>query len=423
MTVITTNLIPDIGASGIYTLSVPFNTVLTQNASYKCLAIRQLQDIVASGVDPFQAYYVSAPTPISQDQYTADLANGVCIVSLQASSGAVVYVPSSFIASFPAKGGVPYTNLMMAVDLGAMPDYVDLTFLKQQITDLVQTTVGLTNVLIQTVTVSPTTNLSSADHALAEAARQANITNTVTPEAKVIALTQQLQTANQTIANLEAFIIANQASLPGGGGTTPPPTVTAAFDPIVVPAGITLSNGNLTATSTVAGWQTTRAIAGQSVGKFYAEATINALTDSVGLGFCNASELNSAELGSDTNGIMIFAGATAGIFYNGGVAQNVGSPPIQGQVLGVAIDLVSKLVWFYNPQTQQWNGDVLNNQNPATGLGGLPITPVALPGGVAGPVYLAASLEGVGDAVTLNAGATPFVNPLPSGFASWNTAS
>lgn len=421
MTVITTSLVPTINSSGIFTLTPPYNTLLTASASYTCLAIRALEDIIASGSDPYSQYY--QPQSIGQDQYTADLSNGVCIVTLQSSSGSVVYVPSSYIASFPSSGGVAYTNLLLGVDLGAMPNYVDLTFLKQQIANLVKTTVGLTAVAITTVVVSPTTNISAADHALAEAARLANITNTKTPESQVIALTAQLQSLQLAYANLEAFLQANVGKIEGN----PTPTVpNATFDPAVVPAGITLSNGNLTATSTVAGWQSARANSGQTVGKFYAEATINTLNEAVGFGICNAQQLNSKQIGTDTNGMMIFteaAGAGGGIQYNGGTAQAIGTPPAQGAVLGIAIDLTQKLGWFYNPATQQWNGDVITNQNPATGLGGLPLSAIAVPGGTATTVYLGASLDASGDAVTINAGATAFVNAVPAGFNPWNTAS
>jgi hypothetical protein len=424
MTVITTNLIPELGAAGVFTLTAPFNNALMANASYTCIAIRQLEDIIAAGGDPYTQYYQPREQTSGdlQAQYQADLGNGVCIITLQQSSGAVAYVPSSFVASYPSKGGVPYTNLMMAVDLGAMPTYVDLTFLKQQIANLVKTTVGLTSVLIQTVVVSPTTNLSASDHARAEAARQANITITNTPESQVIALTKQLQTLQGQYANLEAFVNANIDKLTG---TTPPTDPVDQLDAALSPAGITLSNNNLTATSTVVGWQSARGTVGHQAGKFYAEATLNTLAGAVGFGVCNASQLNNQRIGTDTNGMMIFTeadGATAGIFYNGGNAQTIGTAPQQGDVVGIAIDLNAKLGWFYNPQTQQWNGDVLANQNPATGLGGLPLAAIAVPGGTAGLVYLGVSLDAKTDAVTINAGATNFVHTAPTGFNKWNTA-
>lgn len=425
MAVITTNLIPDLGTSGVFSLTAPFNNALMANASYTCISIRQLEDIIAAGGDPYTQYYQPREQTSGdlQAQYNADLGNGVCIVSLQQSSGAVVYVPSSFVASYPSKGGVPYTNLMMAVDLGAMPNYVDLTFLKQQIANLVKDTVGLTSVLIQTVVVSPTTNISSSDHARAEAARLANITNTTTPEAQVIALTKQLQTLQGQYANLEAFVQANADKITGNPTPTNP---VDQLDPTVVPAGLTLSNGNLTATSTKAGWQSARGTVNHQSGKYYAEATINALVGAVAFGVCNAAQLSSAEVGHDTNGMAIYTtagGGDSGIEYNGGKAQGVGAAaPVQGQSLGIAIDLNAKLAWFYNPATQQWNGDVIANQNPASGLGGLPLAAIAVPSGSAAPVYLGVSLDAATDALTINAGGTAFVNPVPSGFNAWNTA-
>lgn len=425
MAVNTTNLIPTVGSSGIWTLLAPWNVLLTQSVSYNCLAVRKLEDIIAAGGDPYQQVYAprEGSTPGSlQEQYNSDLQNGTCIVTLQSSSGAVIYVPTTFIQSFPSSGGVPYTNLLLAVDLGAMPNYVDLTFLKQQFANLVKTTVGLTKVEITTVVVSPLTNLSSSDHTTAEAARQANITNTVTPEAKVIALTAQLQAVQQAYAQLEAFLNANISKITGNPAPTNP---TDQLDPTVVPSGITLSNNNLTATSTRVGWQSARGTVTHTSGKYYAEATINALDGAVGFGVCNASQLNSTQIGSDTNGMSIFTtagGGASGIEFNGGNAQAIGTAPTQGQVLGVAVDLNAKLVWFYNPATQQWNGDVIARQNPATGQGGLPLTSIAILNSAANPVYLGVSLDAAGDALTVNAGATAFVNAVPAGFNPWNTA-
>lgn len=419
MAVITTNLIPTIGVTGVFQLTSPFDTLLVANASYTCLEVRQLEGIIASGNDPYQMYYV--PQTVSQDQYNADLANGVCIITLQSSSGSVLYVPSSYIAAFPSTGGVPYTNLMMGVDLGPMPDYVDLSFLKQQIANLVKTTVGLTAVSITTVVCSPTVNLSAADHKTAEAARQANITNTTTPESQVIALTAQLQALQLQYANLESFLQANIGKITGT--TTPAPV--DQLDPTAVPAGITLSNGNLTATSTVTGWQTARGTVSHTSGKYYAEATINTLAEAVGFGVCNAQQLNSKQVGADTNGMSIFTvagGASSGIEYNGGNAQSIGTAPAQAAVLGVAVDLNAKLAWFYNPATSQWNGDVITSQNPATGLGGLPLAAIAFLNSQVTPVYLAVSTDGKTDAITINAGATAFVNAVPTGFNKWNTA-
>jgi hypothetical protein len=426
MAVITTSLVPDVGTTGVWALTTPYDALINATASYKCLEVRQLQGIIAAGNDPYSLYYAPQEGDNAgslKDQYTADLAAGVCIVTLQSSSGAVVYVPTTFIASFPASGGIAYQALMLAVDIGVLPEYVDLTFLKQQMANLVKTTVGLPSVAITTVVVSPTTNLSQDDHNRAEAARKANITNTVTPEAQVIALTKQLQSVQQAYAALEQFVEDNIDKL---SGTTPPPNPTDQLDASLVPAGITLSNANLTATSTVAGWESVRGTVEHTSGKYYAEATINTLVGSVAFGVCNANQLTSNELGGDTNGISIQAlpsGADAGVRYNGSITQDLGVSPAAGQTVGIAIDLNAKLAWFYNPVTQQWNGDVVANQNPATGVGGIALANVAVISSVAQAVYLGVSVDAVTDALTINAGASAWVNPLPAGFNPWNTAS
>jgi hypothetical protein len=73
------DLLPMLGAAGIYTLNAPFDKDLLANTQYTCVAIRKLVEIVAGGGDPFNDYYV--PKNLDKSIYSQDLANDVSIVS------------------------------------------------------------------------------------------------------------------------------------------------------------------------------------------------------------------------------------------------------------------------------------------------------------------------------------------------------
>jgi hypothetical protein len=212
-------------------------------------------------------------------------------------------------------------------------------------------------------------------------------------------------------------------------GTTPPATTAMSFNVTVLPSDMVLSNGNMTVTSNTSNaWRTELATYGRTTGKVYAEVSINSLDGGVGFGLGNASTAGTHSLGFDTNSIMMFtqpSTATSGISYNGAFTNGgIGATlPATGDELGVAVDFAAQKVWFYNPASGQWNGDILANQNPATGTGGISIAAILAPGGTTGPVYLGVSISEKGDTLTLNPGVNAFTNAVPSGFSAWNLSS
>lgn len=201
------NIVPDIGVNGVFSLKEPFNNLLIKDIGYTCTAVRQLTDIIKAGGDPQALYY----TPYNLDStiYNADVKNNVCIVSLQSSKGGdTVYVPSSYVLSFPKTGGIPYTVTGLGISLGAIPDGLDLTYLKSRIQTVVKDTLGLvSDVEIKTLALSETTLVNQDSHNALETARKNNIADTQTDYSKLLAVTKKYQEAVKKIRELENFII------------------------------------------------------------------------------------------------------------------------------------------------------------------------------------------------------------------------
>lgn len=198
-------IIPTIGARGIWTLLDPYTTVLAPGVVYACTGLRTIADVQAAGIDPYATYYNPTGTPIDRTKYDQDVAAGVMIVSLLSDDGNTVYVPTTYIKSFPAAGGVPYSVICLAVELPAIPEYVDLSAIKQIIADRVMDTIGVTCTVTE-VKLSNTTLIDQQTSKGYEAARQANISNKTTDNAKLMAVSAQLQQAQQKIAALEQYI-------------------------------------------------------------------------------------------------------------------------------------------------------------------------------------------------------------------------
>jgi hypothetical protein len=196
-------LIPPVGTSGIYKLASPFNTLLQANMSYRCDAVRRVTDYLEVGLDPFVDIY--EPRGLSKAIYNTDLLNQVCIVSLVSTSGHWIYVPSTYIASYPDINGVPYTVMVIGLELGAIPNYKDLTGLKQAIASLTRDVIGVMPT-VREVAISAVQKLSQSDHDALENARSIAITNSQTDRAKLLTVQHELTVLRQQYAELEAYV-------------------------------------------------------------------------------------------------------------------------------------------------------------------------------------------------------------------------
>ncbi len=222
----TASLIPPLGASGTFSVAAPFTAVVSPTTSYECMAVRYLADFIKIGIDPFAKFYQQAGiTPVSLSNYQADLAQlDTAIVSLKDTSDNWVYVPSTYITGYPNPGGIPYTPLILGIDIGPIPDYQDLSSLKTSIASLVEGVLGLTSVSVQEIKIGNTQNLSQSDHNALQAARAANITDSSTDRAKYLATLAQLVQLQGQYAQLATWVKANLPPAPPPPSPSPSPT-------------------------------------------------------------------------------------------------------------------------------------------------------------------------------------------------------
>jgi hypothetical protein len=200
------SLIPPIGSSGTWGLRAPYNSLINVELTYSCVAVRRLSEFRLLGIDPFTMYY--EPYSVSNGTYASDLAQGdVCIVSLQSASGALVFVPSTYINSYPNPNGFKYTPVILAVDIGSIPDRLNLNAMKTDMVDLIKSYLGIENVVVTTVAVGEDKMLNQNDHNSIEAARLGRITASKTLHGRNTELLNQVQALSTRNAELENQIL------------------------------------------------------------------------------------------------------------------------------------------------------------------------------------------------------------------------
>lgn len=213
------------------------------------------------------------------------------------------------------------------------------------------------------------------------------------------------------------------AQVPMTGAGLPKPTAvssTTTFDSANKGSNITLSGGNLTATSGASSTANTAvlSVASHSSGKYYLEFKLTTLTSgNDGFGVANSSFLvASDEMGFNTanrSAAFYNDGSNGHIFLASSSHNGTGTTTTANDWIAMAIDRTAQLMWVKNLTAGgDWNASVLND--PATGVGGQDISALG-----AGAYFFGTQLEISGDAVTVNAGGTAYVGSVPIGYSNW----
>jgi hypothetical protein len=182
--------------------------------------------------------------------------------------------------------------------------------------------------------------------------------------------------------------------------------------------GVTLSNGNLTAThiNTLSA-QGARSTANKSSGKYYFEVTVGATHG----GGDNAGILLSSGTYTDMTGgnnccVAFLTFASGAIYSNNGnpSSTSLGAACVAGDIVRVCIDLTARKAWFTRNGSTVWNNRA-GIDDPVTGVSAVPIAS----GSFAPAVQFGSGASASGDNMTANFGSTPFTYVPPSGFGNW----
>ncbi len=201
-------LIPDIGSKGKYSFKDPVNTKVPENVVFTCQSIRTLADLINTKQDVFKTIYL--PLGLTRENYEEDINNGVSIIGLHAEIGAVHYVPSSYLNSYPNLNGVIYTKLMMGVDLGAVPDSLSLEAIEVSISNIVYDQLGI-RPEIKVIATSQSIVVNYDDHEKIEEIRKAKISVDKSDYRLLIEALSGKLAAEKRVQELENFIKQNRS--------------------------------------------------------------------------------------------------------------------------------------------------------------------------------------------------------------------
>lgn len=188
---------PPVGTVGVFSTKVPW--VLDQSVIYKVGSIRSFADMIAEGIDPLAKVYT--PVGLTNADYQVDVAAGAKVVTLLSNVAGDVYIPNTYISSYPNTALVPHKWVLLTVSLGMLPDGYDLTRAKEAVSTAV----------VQDIGVAPTVLVGVADVTTAITEEQAEqlrilrnqaIANQSTDYADKLALQSQLTEYKNLVGDL-----------------------------------------------------------------------------------------------------------------------------------------------------------------------------------------------------------------------------
>lgn len=134
---------PVVGTRGAFVLADPW--VANPGEIYEISAIRTLYELARSGVDPKKSIYgaMGLIDGTRNFVWNNEEKTNPYILTLTGSSGNVITIPDTYIASYPDTSIILYQRGIISVDLGIFPEDEDLSSIAADMADLASSRTGM----------------------------------------------------------------------------------------------------------------------------------------------------------------------------------------------------------------------------------------------------------------------------------------
>lgn len=192
---------PPINTKGVFLLREPY--AASPTTVYTVAAIRSPAEMISQGDNPLEMAYKSVN--LSQVEYQADLLEGVLILTLLAEGKSPLYVPDTYIDSYPDMAVVPHSHMVAVISLGMLPDTYDTAAAEQAITTAVSDYTGVE--VTVTMAKAPTVDAVTQEQYVQNLqARQAAVKNRKSTYADKLELQKLVDVQQEEILRLLSII-------------------------------------------------------------------------------------------------------------------------------------------------------------------------------------------------------------------------
>lgn len=186
------SIVPPIKTEGWFELTPPFK--LEEGKIYVCEEIRSFEELGRLGKNVLQDVYIT--NGLTESIYEEDKAAEAPIITLKPFGGAPVYVPSTYILTYPGMKGSGYATKLIVLEVGLVPASFDMSEMKVDIADYVKSKMGVDAAVSEANHIYDKT-LSPAEQVALEKARRLAIENYIPKD-------QQIKTLQETNVEITA---------------------------------------------------------------------------------------------------------------------------------------------------------------------------------------------------------------------------
>lgn len=191
-----TRITPPFGVTGLWKLRAPYRAKPAKQ--YTCTAIRSFVELELLNINIHFNYY--APHELSYDNYRRDLDIGASLVVLLGTDGERIYVPDTYIESYPDMDIGNFRRFIMSCELGTLPMNTSLDHITSGIASMVQEKLGrAVSVNTYIGPISAASNMTPSDLKREENVRKTNAMNKSTTYG-------QLYESNRRLGDLEGLV-------------------------------------------------------------------------------------------------------------------------------------------------------------------------------------------------------------------------
>lgn len=204
-------IIPSIGMKGLIKFKPPFDKE-EYKKKYEVIAIRDLIDYYNNGEDPLNNIYLRFD--LTEEDYNNDIENKVPIITLRADGNKLTYVPANRILSLPQVYGVEYQQKVLSINLGMIPESINLSDIQSDIQDLVKDSLGIKPV-VQTVPTSAICYKTEEEHKafISLFDKNPNVQNYKSYKTKYLQLAQDYTEMKKDYDLIQKFLVQNAGAL------------------------------------------------------------------------------------------------------------------------------------------------------------------------------------------------------------------
>lgn len=203
-----------LGLTGKFTATSPFS--INSNIIYTVTSLTLLTTLVENGENIFTTYY--SPNSLTSTQYTNDLLNGVSLVTLESQSGPTVNILNTYISVVPSSINIPYSKLVVSVDLGNLPDSIYLDTFLANLKSLTDSSIGI-NSTVKLHSIPISTLYSPEQSTILETTRNLNIVDNTSFYTQLINANKIINALQTRIQLLQAALITERAKIVSLGGS------------------------------------------------------------------------------------------------------------------------------------------------------------------------------------------------------------